>query len=159
MDAKLRLLKAMGESGMWKGIGKVHTWLYRTTGGQIGHKAGRITNLLLTTTGRKSGEPRTVALAYMADGDKWILVASNGGSDRHPAWWLNLEKNPRATIEVGRERIPVVARASHGAERDRLWSSLTRYNPPYAAYEKITSRRIPVVVLERVPSPSGRGTG
>lgn len=149
MDPKLRLLKAMGESGMWKGIGKVHTWLYRASGGTIGHRAGHITNLLLTTTGRKSGSERTVALAYMTDGERWILVASNGGSDRHPAWWLNLKQDPDAVIEVGRERIPVVARESEGSERDRLWPLLTRYNPPYASYEKMTARRIPVVVLER----------
>ena len=85
MDAKLRLLKVMGESGMWKGIGRVHTWLYRATGGRIGHTVGHITNLLLTTKGRGSGAPRTVALAYLADRDTWVLVASNGGADRHPA--------------------------------------------------------------------------
>ncbi len=149
MDAKLRVLKAMGESGMWKGIGKVHTWLYRTTGGRIGHATGPIRNLLLTTRGRKSGEERTVALAYMADGDRWILVASNGGGDRHPAWWLNLEVEPKASIEVGAERIDVDARQAAGAERADLWSRLTRYNPPYASYEKMTARPIPVVVLER----------
>jgi len=149
MSAKLRILKAMGESGMWKGIGRAHTWLYRATGGRVGHRAGHITNLLLTTKGRKSGAPRTVALAYMADGDTWVLVASNGGADRHPAWWLNLQSDPAATIEIGRERIPATAREAHGAERERLWPLLTRYNPPYASYEKITARRIPVVVLER----------
>lgn len=63
MDTKLRILKAVGESGVWKGVGKVHTWLYRATGGSVGRKAGHITNLLLTTRGRRSGEPRTVALA------------------------------------------------------------------------------------------------
>jgi len=149
MDAKLRLMKAMGEAGMWKGIGRVHTWLYRATGGRVGHTAGHITNLLLTTTGRRSGAARTVALAYMADGDNWILVASNGGSDHHPAWWLNLKSAPAATVEIGSQRITVVARAAKGAERDRLWARLTRYNPPYASYEKMTARSIPVVVLER----------
>ena len=149
MDAKLRLLKAMGESGMWKGVGKVHTWVYRATGGRIGQTAGHITNLLLTTTGRRSGAARTVALAYMADGDNWILVASNRGADRHPAWWLNLKGDPNATIEIGRESIEVAARETQGEERARLWSLLTRYNPPYASYEKMTARRIPVVVLER----------
>jgi len=149
MDAKLRLLKAMGESGMWKGIGRVHTWLYRATGGRIGHTAGHLTNLLLTTKGRRSGTERTVALVYMADGDKWILVASNGGADRHPAWWLNLKGDPHASIEIGSKRINVVGRESQGEERDRLWPLLTRYNPPYAIYKQMTARRIPVVVLER----------
>ena len=149
MDAKLRILKAVGESGMWKGVGKVHTWIYRATGGVVGRKAGHISNLLLTTKGRRSAELRTVALAYMADGDRWILVASNGGSDNHPAWWLNLRANPEATIEVGRERIPVTAQLAQGDERARLWPLLTRYNPVYASYQQITERRIPVVVLER----------
>jgi deazaflavin-dependent oxidoreductase (nitroreductase family) len=149
VDAKLRLLKAFGESGIWKGIGKMHGWLYRTSGGRIGASAGNIKNLLLTTTGRRSGESRTVPLAYLPDGGRWILVASNGGADRHPAWWLNLGREPRATIQLGREQIRVCAREAEGAERDRLWPLLTRYNPMYARYEKITARRIPVVVLER----------
>ena len=102
-SATPRILKAIGESGLWKPIGRLHAWLYRTTGGRIGHRAGHITHLLLTTTGRKSGEPRTVTLTYMAEGDNYILVASNGGADRHPVWWLNLKKNPRAQVQVGKE--------------------------------------------------------
>jgi deazaflavin-dependent oxidoreductase (nitroreductase family) len=149
MDAKLRIFKAIGESGVWKGVGKVHTWMYRASGGRVGQSFGHIKNLLLTTKGRRSGEPRTVALAYMASGPHWILVASNGGADHHPAWWLNLKGDPHATIEIGRDRIDVVAREAEGEERSRLWSQLTRYNPPYAAYEQITKRRIPVVVLEK----------
>jgi len=149
MNARQRLLKAMGESGMWKGIGRVHTWVYRATGGVIGRSAGPITNLLLTTRGRQSGAARTVALAYMADGERWVVVASNGGADRHPAWWLNLTVQPEAAIEIGRERIEVVAREAEGEERAALWAKLARYNPPWGAYERITSRRIPVVILAR----------
>ena len=149
MNTQQRILKAIGERGLWKPIGKVHTWFYRVSGGRIGHTAGGIRNLLLTTTGRRSGEQRTVALAYLADGDTFVLVASNGGRDQHPAWWLNLQGEPRATIQVGRETIGVVAREAEGEERTRLWSMLTRYNPPYAAYEQMTKRRIPVVVLRR----------
>lgn len=85
----------------------------------------------------------------MEDAARWILVASNGGSDDHPAWWLNLRANPEATIEVGRETIPVTAQLAQGDERAQLWSRLTRYNPVYASYQKITDRRIPVVILER----------
>jgi deazaflavin-dependent oxidoreductase (nitroreductase family) len=143
-----RVLKTIGESPFWRVMGHVHTRLYRLTGGRVGHAAGHITNLLLTTTGRKSGAARTVPLAYVADGERWVVVASNGGADRHPAWWLNLRQSPRATIEVGAERVEVSAREATDAERGRLWPELKRVNPFFAQYEQITERRIPVVILE-----------
>jgi deazaflavin-dependent oxidoreductase (nitroreductase family) len=148
MSARLRLLKAMGESPFWKVTGHVHTALYRATGGRIGHSAGRITNLLLTTRGRKSGAERTVPLAYMADGDAFVVVASNGGADRNPAWWLNLQADPHATVEVGDRTVPVKAREATTEEHARLWPQLKAGNPFYANYEIITERRIPVVMLE-----------
>jgi len=149
MNAQQRLLKAIGERGLWKPIGKLHTWIYRTSGGRLGASAAGITNLLLTTVGRRSRQARTVALAYLADGETWVLVASNGGSDHPPAWWFNLQAEPTATIQVGPQTIDVIARDADGAVRDRLWEALKRYNPPYAAYEQMTRRRIPVVVLRR----------
>lgn len=144
---QLRILKAIGESPFWRVTGRVHTLLYRMTGGAVGHSAGAIKNLLLTTTGRKSGAPRTVPLAYLPDGDRYVIVASNGGADRHPAWWLNLCADPRATVQVGRVTVPVVARRAEGVEWERLWPLLKANNPFYARYEQITARRIPVVVL------------
>ncbi len=146
-SATLRILKVVGESGLWTGVGQVHAWLYRRTGGRIGHRTGHITNLLLTTTGRKSGKPRTVTLTYMADDDNYVLVASNGGSDRHPVWWLNLKKNPHAQVQVGNRTFVVDADEADGTERVRLWSKLKAYNPFYGQYEQITDRRIPVVIL------------
>jgi deazaflavin-dependent oxidoreductase (nitroreductase family) len=146
---QLRALKVLGESGFWRVFGRLHTGLYRATGGRIGHATGGLTHLLLTTTGRRSGAPRTVPLTYLGDGDAFVLVASNGGSDRHPAWWLNLEREPRATVQVGHETIQVVARTATPEERARLWPRLTAGNPFYARYEQITRRRIPVVVLRR----------
>ena len=143
-----RLLKAAGESGLWKPTGRLHAWLYRVTGGRLGHRAGHITNLLLTTTGRKSGQARTVTLTYMAEGESYVLVASNGGADRHPVWWLNLQKNPRAQVQVGSEIFRVVAAEADAMERARLWPKLKAYNPFYAQYEQITERHIPVVVLK-----------
>ncbi len=145
--AKQRLLKAIGESGLWKPTGRLHAWVYRSTGGRVGHRGGGMTNLLLTTTGRKSGAPRTVALSYMADGDTYVLVASNGGADRHPAWWLNLQKNPRAQVQVGNQTMTVAAVEADTTERARLWPMLKASNPFYGQYEQITDRRIPVVVL------------
>jgi deazaflavin-dependent oxidoreductase (nitroreductase family) len=150
-----RVLKAIGESSFWRRTGALHTRLYRMTGGRVGHSAGRITNLLLTTRGRKSGAERTVPLAYVADGDGFVVVASNGGADRHPAWWLNLRTDPRAVVEVGARRVEVTAREADPAERARLWPRLKADNPFYGQYEQITDRRIPVVILE--PSSAQRG--
>src|SRR5881394_1893275 len=101
MAAGQRILKAIGESPFWRVTGRLHTALYRATGGRVGHSAGAITNLLLTTTGRKSGQARTVPLAYMEDAGRFVVVASNGGADRPPSWWVNLRHDPKATIEVG----------------------------------------------------------
>jgi deazaflavin-dependent oxidoreductase (nitroreductase family) len=142
-----RLLKAFGESGLWKVINKVHTAVYRATGGVIGAHAAGLSSLLLTTTGRRTGESRTVALTYVPDGDDYVVVASNGGADRHPAWWLNLERAPRATVQVGRDVVPVVAHAADPHERARLWPKLTEANPFYTRYEQLTQRPIPVVIL------------
>jgi F420H(2)-dependent quinone reductase len=149
MTSTQRLLKTVGESPFWRTFGKLHTVLYRASGGTLGHSAGQITNLLLTTTGRRSGTSRTVPLAYLPDADRWIVVASNGGADKHPAWWLNLQHNPTATVQIGRDTHKVTARPATATERARLWPELKRVNPFYAQYEQITRREIPVVVLER----------
>jgi deazaflavin-dependent oxidoreductase (nitroreductase family) len=143
------LLKFIGESGFWRAFGRLHTRLYRLTGGRLGLKTGSLSHLLLTTTGRRSGEARTVPLTFMQDGPRYVLVASNGGSDRHPAWWLNLETHPEATVQVGGESMRVVARLARGQERAELWARLKDYNPFYGQYEQITDRDIPVVVLDR----------
>ncbi len=146
-SAQQRLLKAMGESSFWKVVGRLHTRLYRLTGGKVGHGTGHITNLLLTTTGRKSGQARTVPLAYLADGDTYVVVASNGGADRHPLWWLNLQTTPRAQVQVGSQTVDVVAHRATPDEWAQLWPQLKTVNPFYAQYEQITDRQIPVVVL------------
>ncbi len=150
-----RILKAIGESPFWRVAGRLHTAVFRATGGRIGGAAAGITNLLLTTTGRRSGEPRTVPLAYIEDAGRWVVVASNGGADRPPAWWVNLRHRPAATVQIGRRTIPVVAREATDEERSRLWPRLKQVNPFYAQYEQITSRRIPVVLLERPRDVSG----
>ena len=148
MNLLQRALKVVGESPAWRVTGRIHAALYRATGGRIGHSAGRITNLLLTTTGRRSGQPRTVPLAYLADGERFIVVASNGGADRPPAWWANLRARPEASVQIGARVIPVTARAATVSEHAALWPRLTAVNPFFAQYAQITARRIPVVVLE-----------
>lgn len=142
-----RALGFFRESGLWRLVNKVHIWLYRATRGLIGHHAGGLASLLLTTVGRRSGEARTVALTYVPDGRDYVVVASNGGADRHPAWWLNLTARPEATVQVGKDVLPIVAHAADPAERARLWPMLTAANPFYTRYEELTARDIPVVVL------------
>ena len=144
-----RLLKFLGESGFWKIVGRLHVRAYRASGGRLGANLGGLPHLLLTTIGRKSGASRTVPLTYMKDGSTYVLVASNGGSDRHPAWWLNLRASPRAHVQVGPEAFTIDASEAQGAERERLWAAVKKFNPFYAQYEKITDRKIPVVVLRR----------
>jgi deazaflavin-dependent oxidoreductase (nitroreductase family) len=103
--------------------------------------------LLLTTTGRRSGEPRTTPLFYLADDDRWIVVASNGGADWEPGWWLNLQSRSAATVEVGGVRAPVTGTEITGAERDRIWRLLTEKVFNYDAYQAKVSRQIAVVEL------------
>jgi deazaflavin-dependent oxidoreductase (nitroreductase family) len=121
----------------------------RVTGGRFG-RIGAMDALLLTTTGRKSGEQRDVALNYLRDGDSYIVVASYAGEDRDPAWWSNLKAQPEAEVAVGGRRSKVRARESEGAERARLWREITEKDPAYAEYQLRTKRRLPVVALEPV---------
>ena len=131
----------------WSFIGTIHRGIYRATGGRVGARLAGLDMLLLTTTGRKSGELRTQPLACFAEGEDWIVVASNNGQDGDPAWWLNLAANPEARIQIGREEIAVRALRAEGEVHDRLWPWLKQVNPFYGKYEERTSRRIPVVIL------------
>jgi deazaflavin-dependent oxidoreductase (nitroreductase family) len=132
-----------------RGIMKTAVWLYRRSGGKMGGKMRKAPVLLLTTTGRKSGLSWTNPLIYQPDGDGWVIIASNGGKPRHPAWWLNLRAQPEATIEIGRDSYPVTASEVDEANRDRLWQSMTAVYPGYDKYVAKTSRHIPVVHLAR----------
>jgi deazaflavin-dependent oxidoreductase (nitroreductase family) len=154
-----RLLKLAGEHGVWNAVGKLHMRVYQLTGGRIGQWSGPLETLLLTTVGRRSGERRTVPLTYLRDGDAYVLVASNGGAERNPAWWLNLEKTPQAELQVGSTTLTAVARKADAAERARLWPKLKAANPFYAAYERVTAREIPVVLLQPAGAAEGRRGG
>ena len=137
----------------------VHQWLYEHTDGRIGASLGGRPMLLLRTVGRRSNQPRTAALLYVRDGDAYVVVASKGGAPQHPGWFYNLTAQPDVEIQVGRERIPVHARVAAGKERSRLWARADEVNQgQYAAYQSRTSRVIPVVVLERMPSKKRRVT-
>ncbi len=122
------------------------------TNGRIGANLAGRPMLLLTTTGRKSGEPRTTPLSYLRDGDDCVIVASNNGSDRHPAWWLNLEAHSKAQITVGRKAWTVDMLVAEGEEYARLWPLLLDYNPQYAGYKAKARRKLPVVILRRCDS-------
>ena len=132
-------------------LSAVHRTLYRLTGGRAVGRVWNLSILLLTTTGRKSGAPRTTPLCYFADGDDLVVVASNGGMDWFPDWWLNLLSDPRATVEIGRARRAVVARAASPEERERLWATLVAVAPGYLEYERRTSREIPLGILQPAP--------
>jgi deazaflavin-dependent oxidoreductase (nitroreductase family) len=129
-------------------VGDDHIRAYQETGGETGYLWNGVPTLLLTTTGRKSGEPRTSALIYAQDGDDYLIIASMGGAPKHPQWYLNITANPEAEIQVRGDKIPVTARtAKSGDERDRLWKVMSGPWPNYDTYQTRTDREIPVVVL------------
>jgi deazaflavin-dependent oxidoreductase (nitroreductase family) len=126
---------------------RIHRVFMRLTGGRFG-KVGPLDALLLTTKGRKSGERRDVAVYYLRDGDAYVVIASYVGQDRDPAWWGNLKAEPEAEVAVAGKRIRVRAREADGAERERLWIRIVEKDPAYAEYQRRTTRRLPVVLLE-----------
>lgn len=130
-------------------FGSEHVRVYRETGGERGYHWRGTTILLLTTTGRKSGDERTTPLIHRTDGERWIVIASKGGADEHPAWFLNLSEDPDVEIQVKDETIPVAASVVEGDDRSRLWSLMTEVWPDYDSYQASTDRQIPVVAFER----------
>lgn len=130
--------------------GPPHVQRYLETGGEDGyHWRNGTTVLLLFTTGRKSGEERTNALIFREFGDAWIIVASRGGSDQPPAWFLNLSDDPQIEIQIKADRFPVHARVATPEEKPAMWKAMTEVWPDYDDYQGKTEREIPVVVLER----------
>ena len=138
---------------------RLHQLVYRKTRGIVGRHVGGHRALLLTTIGRRSGRDRTIALIYARNGSDLVVVASNGGSDRHPAWYWNITADPAVHVQTGRKRFPATARVASGEESASLWSLVNRKNRGlaplvhpgskgrYDAYQRHTSRQIPMVVL------------
>jgi deazaflavin-dependent oxidoreductase (nitroreductase family) len=127
----------------------LNTWFYRLTGGRVGGKfVGGAPVLLLTTIGRRTGEPRTAPLLYLQEGNNYVIVASKGGMSHHPLWYLNLEKNPAVEVEIGRDKKPMVARRAGKEEKATLWPKLVAMYRSYDDYQARTERDIPVVILE-----------
>jgi F420H(2)-dependent quinone reductase len=141
---------------------KLHQFVYRHSGGLIGSRivAGSQA-LLLTTTGRRSGEPRTCALIYLKDGERLVVVASNGGSDHPPSWLLNLQAHPGVAVQIGLKKFSARASVASAEERKRLWPRVNRHNMGlapimhpgaqgrYDVYQRHTTREIPLVLLKR----------
>lgn len=123
---------------------KAHLWDSSQGGG-----TGLLPTLLLTSVGRKSGEPRPLPLIYKKVGDNYVIIASKGGAPAHPSWYLNLEANPDCEVQAGRHIATARARTAEGSEREDLWAQLAEVYPPYNDYQKHAGdRQIPVVVLE-----------
>lgn len=135
-----------------KYFARAHIWVYRRTDGRIGAKLLWFPAALLTTTGRKSDEPRTTATLYLRDGDRVILPASFGGREENPLWYLNLKENPEVRVQIRAERLDLVARDATDSERDRYWPALIQMYPRYRNYREAADRVIPLVVCE----PRGR---
>jgi deazaflavin-dependent oxidoreductase (nitroreductase family) len=128
-------------------LGDDHIRAYRETGGQTGYIWNGVPTLLLTATGRRTGRPLTSALIFGRDGDDYLVVASKGGAPSHPHWYLNLQANPQANIQVKAAQIAVRARTASDADKPRLWKIMTGVWPNYDVYQSRTDRYIPVVVL------------
>lgn len=122
---------------------------FRANGGETSGPFKGRPLLLLTTKGAKSGEERTTPLVYSRDGERVVVIASMGGAPKHPAWYLNLSANPEVTVEIGTEKFAARASVPEGEERDRLYAQQAATMPAFNEYQEKTTRRIPVVVLER----------
>jgi deazaflavin-dependent oxidoreductase (nitroreductase family) len=136
---------------------QLHEQLYKRTDGRIGHRLLGVPTLLLRTTGRRSGVTRTNGLVYARDGDDYLVVASNGGADRPPAWLHNLRASSDVEIQIGRQRRKGTARILEPTDPDyeRLWKVVnTNNNDRYSAYQQLTTRAIPVIVV----TPTDRAT-
>jgi len=142
-----RSSQLMGAAGL-RLTGKLNVPLYRISRGRLGGRIADAPVLLLTTTGRKSGEPRTVPVVYLDDGGRISVIGSNAGHGRTPAWSLNLQANPDAEIEVGRRRQKVRARVTDGEERAELWRRHVEQYSGFDEYEARTDRDIALFVLE-----------
>jgi deazaflavin-dependent oxidoreductase (nitroreductase family) len=125
----------------------VHSFLFRASRGRIARSMRGAPVLVLETRGRKSGKVRSVPLLYVEDDGDWVVMASSGGDQRHPAWYLNLEAEPRATVVTEDGRRSALAMMTQGEERDRLFAELTAVFPRFESYRERTPRELPVVRL------------
>jgi F420H(2)-dependent quinone reductase len=136
-------------AGMLRAIGKLNVPVYRLTRGRAMGMVGRAPVLLLTSIGRRSGQPRTAPVVFLADGERVVVIGSNAGNERAPAWSYNLKANPDCEVQIRGERRDVRARLAEGEERAELWRKMNEQYAGFEDYEERTSRDIGVFVLER----------
>jgi len=136
-----------------KWMSRINIWLYRVSGGRLFGTMAGAPILLLTTTGRKSGLPRTKPVLYLRDGDDLVVVASVGGQAKHPLWLKNLQADPHVSVLVRRERSERTARVVPDQERETLWPRLVAMYGAFDLYQSWTPRQIQVVVLSRLTTP------
>jgi F420H(2)-dependent quinone reductase len=141
-------LSMAAPAGALRATGKLNIPIYRLTGGRVFGSLDGNPILLLTTTGRKSGQPRTAPVIYMPDDDRMVIIGTNAGNLRSPAWALNLEAHPDAEVEVGRRRVPVRGRVAAGDERAELWRRFTETYSGFDDYEANVTRDVRLFVLE-----------
>jgi deazaflavin-dependent oxidoreductase (nitroreductase family) len=130
----------------------INMFFLRVTNGRLGGKLGKQRILLLETIGRKSGQPRTIPIAYFFHEGNYLIVESNWGKDKHADWYFNVTKHPRAILTVNGQRIPTQAHDAKGDEYNLLWQFVTTKHPPYLQYQSMTQRRIPIVVFQPLNS-------
>ncbi|ART72469.1 nitroreductase family deazaflavin-dependent oxidoreductase [Mycobacterium dioxanotrophicus] len=139
--------KGVGTAIKW--MSRAQTWLFKKTNGRLGDKFLRGAEVgILTTTGRKSGEPRDSPLLFLQEGTRIVLVASQGGRATNPMWYLNLKANPSMTFQTKREKLHLTARDATDAERDEYWPKLDAMYPDFANYRSYTDRKIPIVICD-----------
>jgi deazaflavin-dependent oxidoreductase (nitroreductase family) len=131
-----------------KYFARAHIWAYQRTDGIVGARLLWLPAALVTTTGRKSGVPRTTPTLYLRDGDRVVLPASFGGRDANPGWYHNLQANPKVHVQIRGDHLDLIARDATDEERKRLWPNLIRMYPPYRNYREATDRVIPLIVCE-----------
>ncbi|MDQ5822875.1 MAG: nitroreductase family deazaflavin-dependent oxidoreductase [Chloroflexota bacterium] len=139
-------------------ISVLHMFVYRSTGGSLTGRLGlrNARMILLSTTGRKSGKERTIPLLSIKDGHDWVVIASHGGLDQPPAWWLNLMTNPEAVVHVGRRTMKVRAEQADPNRRSRLWPRFVRAFGGYEDYRRRTTRELPIMILHPIEGTGGK---
>ncbi len=143
-----RVLSRPAMRPLTRTFSNLHAAMYRWTGGRAQNR--KYPTMLLTVTGRRTGKPQTVPLFYVKDAERLVIAAAYAGSDTDPAWWLNLQANPRAVAQVGDERFDVEAQLAPSDRRPQLWQRLVEMYPYFTEYQQRTSRQIPVVMLRRM---------
>jgi F420H(2)-dependent quinone reductase len=128
----------------------IYIFLYRLTSGAIGGRMAGLKVLLLTTTGRKTGQPRISPLGYFNHEGNFVIIASNGGGERNPAWFYNLKSNPQVTIQIGKQQLAAKAEVVDTERRKQLWADLVKMAPGYEKYAQSTKREIPLVILQPI---------